>query len=80
MFCPSCNQECLVVDTRQMEWYCRRRYRCPRCGTRYTTREVVFVDDTPVWQELRHDTLRRLDEIRLIAKLRGRWCLWENGD
>lgn len=72
MFCPNCDRECLVVDTRQIEWYRRRRYRCPKCGTRYTTREVVFVEETPAWQEVRHDTLRRIDEIRRIAKLSGR--------
>lgn len=66
MKCVVCNADMVVVDSRNMEWNQRRRYKCLKCGRRYTTREVLFVEDTPAWQEVRHDTLRRVDDIRRI--------------
>ena len=68
MKCVVCEVDMVVVDSRDMEWNRRRRYKCEKCGRRYTTREVLFVEDTPAWQEIRHDTLRREDDIRRMNK------------
>ena len=50
----------------------RRRYKCPKCGNRYNTREAIYVEDTLAWQDVRHEALLCLDEIRRIAGLRRR--------
>lgn len=72
MMCPVCEKRCVVVEKRQTEWCMRRRYKCPKCGNRYNTREAIYVEDTLAWQDVRHEALLCLDEIRRIAGLRRR--------
>ena len=72
MNCPKCDNDAVVVDVRKTEWCIRRRYKCKKCEMRFTTREVLVVTDTTAWQEVRHDTLRRYDDIRRANALRGK--------
>ena len=46
MICPNCkSDQTLVTDSRQLELYRRRRYKCLECGERFTTKEAVEVDN-----------------------------------
>lgn len=72
MVCPKCESGAVVVDVRTTEWCIRRRYKCKRCEMRFTTREVLVMADTEAWKEVRHDTLRRYDDIRRANAVRGK--------
>lgn len=64
MVCPKCESDAVVVDVRKTEWCKRRRYKCKKCGMRFTTREVLLIVETDAWDEVRHDTIRWYDEFR----------------
>lgn len=41
MFCPICKDvDCKVTDSRLIGGDRRRRYLCPECGKRFSTREI----------------------------------------
>lgn len=46
MHCSDCNAKALCIDSRPGSGMCvvRRRYNCPRCGSRWTTAEVMQDD------------------------------------
>ena len=51
MDCPKCkSDQTKVIDSRQFEFYRRRRCECLLCGERFTTKETLVekVEDEPV--------------------------------
>jgi len=41
MLCPDCKGKSEAIDSRQLTQHRYRRYRCLKCGTRYSTAEFI---------------------------------------
>lgn len=48
MICPKCKAKSKIIDTRFRKDTCSmyRRHECPKCGFRFTTREIYAKDYT----------------------------------
>ena len=51
MFCPRCREKTVVIDSRETINGMRRRRRCPNCGHRFTTKELVWPEDKMMERE-----------------------------
>lgn len=60
--CPLDRTKMQCIDSRKSATYCRRRWSCPKCGYRTTTREI----SESAWQSLEStDQVRmRIEQVR----------------
>jgi transcriptional regulator NrdR family protein len=42
IICPKCSARAVVIDTRESGHTVKRRRKCPECGARWSTWEVMF--------------------------------------
>lgn len=42
MICPNCGGISKVIDSREVNDYCRRRRECLDCHARFSTKEVIY--------------------------------------
>ena len=45
MFCPRCREKTVVINSRETINGVRRRRECPNCGLRFTTKELVWLEE-----------------------------------
>lgn len=68
MKCPECGcEESKVIDSRPTDNKVRRRRECIRCGTRFTTYEII--EEVPLMVIKKDHTIEPFDREKLVDKI-----------